>query len=243
MLSRCPRSYAEGRREERGTGILDEPFTPTKLTGLRLLLEASRITGLVNNDPISQWDDASGLGNHVTSSAGNRPLYKTSGMNGLPAVAFDGSDDWFLVPSLFGSATPLTVYAVITPAGSGSRRLLDVQTGRLYVFYRSSGTGQSGVFNNGADRDCVAASAVAQKLSIVCSAAGGIKFRRNGTDIPNAHAYVETALGGTIRIGSHYDGGSSRYQGDISLLAVCAAAHVQAEIDAMEAYSLATYGV
>ncbi|MCC6165107.1 MAG: hypothetical protein IT182_17315, partial [Acidobacteria bacterium] len=124
---RDPRAYAEGRRADRGAQVIDDAWSPLKLTGLRLFLDASRITGLANNDPVAQWDDLSGLGNHATSSGANRPTYKAAGLNGRPAVTWNGTSSWLLVPALLASSTPLSFLCVISPTGTGVRRLIDIQ--------------------------------------------------------------------------------------------------------------------
>ena len=45
---------------------------------------------------VSQWDDKSGNGHHITQANGaNRPIYSTNAWNGVqPAILFDGSDDY-----------------------------------------------------------------------------------------------------------------------------------------------------
>jgi hypothetical protein len=69
-------------------------WTPKKLGGLVLWLDASKITGLNDGDVVTQWDDASGLENHATQSTTSRkPLYKINIINGRPVVRSDGVDD------------------------------------------------------------------------------------------------------------------------------------------------------
>ena len=58
-----------------------------------LWLDATKITGLLNNDPVAQWDDASMNANHVTAAGVARPTYVTNAWTGLPAVQFDGLTD------------------------------------------------------------------------------------------------------------------------------------------------------
>lgn len=69
-------------------------FTPTSVSGLKLWLEADRIVGLANADPVVTWADASGLGNDVTQATGSKqPTYRTNVLNGKPVVRFGGTDD------------------------------------------------------------------------------------------------------------------------------------------------------
>ncbi|RJQ43371.1 MAG: hypothetical protein C4534_08215 [Gaiellales bacterium] len=69
-------------------------LTPADLPGLLAWVDASQIVGLVNNDPVVQWDDLSGNGYHATqSTASKRPKYQTNVQNGMPGVKADGVDD------------------------------------------------------------------------------------------------------------------------------------------------------
>lgn len=70
-------------------------FLPTDLSGLVAWYDASKITGLADGAAVATWNDSSGNGFHLTqSTAGFRPLYKTAILNSLPAVRFDGIDDY-----------------------------------------------------------------------------------------------------------------------------------------------------
>lgn len=64
-------------------------FASTPVAGASLWLDASQLTGLSNNDPVSSWPDLSLRGNSVWQVGSLRPLYKTNQQNGLPAVVFD----------------------------------------------------------------------------------------------------------------------------------------------------------
>ncbi len=60
---------------------------------LVLWMNADNITGLNDNDPVETWLDASGYGNDASqSSPAARPVYKSSGRNGIPTVEFGGPD-------------------------------------------------------------------------------------------------------------------------------------------------------
>ncbi len=59
-----------------------------------LWLDASQLN-LNNNDPVSSWSDVSGNSNHATQAiSGQQPLYQSSGINGKPALRFDGVNDY-----------------------------------------------------------------------------------------------------------------------------------------------------
>jgi hypothetical protein len=60
---------------------------------LVLWMNADNITGLNDNDPVETWRDASGYGNDASqSNSAQRPVYQSSGRNGVPTVEFGGPD-------------------------------------------------------------------------------------------------------------------------------------------------------
>lgn len=63
---------------------------PNSISGLVLWLEADALA-LSNNTPVATWTDQSSAANNATAAGTRRPTYKTSIINGLPVVRFDGS--------------------------------------------------------------------------------------------------------------------------------------------------------
>lgn len=77
---------------------------------------ADNITGLVNNDPVSSWDDLSGNSHDATQGTGGlQPVYKTGIINGLPVVRFDGTA--ILNMANFTDSSNWTVFAVFNRTG------------------------------------------------------------------------------------------------------------------------------
>lgn len=65
--------------------------------GLVVHLDAEQLS-LANNDPVDQWDDISGNGNHASQSVlAEQPIFVLNGINGNPSVVFDGSDDFMSI--------------------------------------------------------------------------------------------------------------------------------------------------
>jgi hypothetical protein len=60
---------------------------------------------LSNNDPVSSWTDSSGNGFHLANTLTARPTYMTGQINSLPAVSFDGSNDFLRNSAVSFSAT------------------------------------------------------------------------------------------------------------------------------------------
>jgi hypothetical protein len=98
---------------------------PTDIAGLETWLRADAITGKVDGDPLSQWDDSSGNANHAAQVTGaNQPLYKTGILNGLPVVRFDGTDDFMTVAGITNNTATRTLFLVARRvAGAGDKEL------------------------------------------------------------------------------------------------------------------------
>ncbi len=79
---------------------------------------------------VAAMKDRSGNGNHIIQATGsNQPILKTSQINSLPIVRFDGSNDE-LANGSFSLSQPFTVYLVYKPVswGAGSRDVMAFST-------------------------------------------------------------------------------------------------------------------
>lgn len=88
-------------------------------------LQADTATGLNDGDQIATWTDASGLGHDITqATAAKRPLYKTSILNGLPVVRFDGTDDFMATAAYASPTAGGSLFAVVKVTASAAYRLI-----------------------------------------------------------------------------------------------------------------------
>jgi hypothetical protein len=115
-----------------------DQFLPTSISGILMWLAANLITGKSNNDPISSWLDSSANSNDATqSTAGYKPLYKTSVVNGLPTVYFDNTDDSLLTPLNLADHAPFTIFIVMNYAdvslSVGYHRAIQGQTNNFLI--------------------------------------------------------------------------------------------------------------
>lgn len=69
------------------------PFDPHGEGALAWWLEADKLTGLADNDPVSSFDNAGDLTATFTAASTARPTYKTAILNGKPVIRLDGTDD------------------------------------------------------------------------------------------------------------------------------------------------------
>ena len=75
----------------------------------------------------SQWNDKSGNGRHATQgTAANRPTHQSSGINGLAALSFDGSNDSMTVP-VFSLGSTFIVLAVAVANSATTRALFSAR--------------------------------------------------------------------------------------------------------------------
>jgi len=86
-------------------------WSPLALSPL-IWLDATQLSGLANDDPVAEFTDLSGNGNHfVQGTTPNKPTFVASGINGLASVDGDGVDDNMTVSGL-GAQTAWTAFIV-----------------------------------------------------------------------------------------------------------------------------------
>lgn len=86
-------------------------FNPAT-AGAVLSLDARTITGLADGDAVETWSGRPGSTATVAqSTAGSRPVFKVSILNGNPVVRLDGTDDFFNVSGV--TALPTALYCLL----------------------------------------------------------------------------------------------------------------------------------
>lgn len=123
------------------------------LTGLYLWLKADSIfpaTSFKDGDAITNWGNSVfGAGNAYQTSASAKPLYKTSKLNGLPGVYFDGSDDYMDIGMANWPTVVATFYGVATFLNSKNPWTLLGWSNRADEYWRYSDTKTyCGLFRN-----------------------------------------------------------------------------------------------
>lgn len=197
-----------------------EAFTPPRLPGLTLWLDASGLSGS-DGDPVTTWTDLSGQGNHATqSTTAAKPTFKTNIVNGRAAVLFDGVDDSLDVPAnveallqtstksvfvavkwvtLVNSARLLTLATSGTPAARFS--MLIVSGFDYYVIY-TDGAAQQAITLTGVDPSISAAQLfdVIQNGTAITGYVNGVSggsANNAGTEVPNAFGAIGSNQGGS----------------------------------------------
>jgi len=119
------------------TGIVNE--------NLVLWLNAETIPG-AHGDSIANWGDGSSKLNNASQATGaNQPLLEKPAQNGMPAVKFDGSNDFMQFPAnRFANFTQgMTVFCVAKPVSANVGRFIDFGNGQNsdnIQLYQQSGT-------------------------------------------------------------------------------------------------------
>ena len=94
--------------EATATIQIDSKTANLSRTGLNLWLKADYGVSLSTGTNVSNWVDASGSGyNAGIGAGGNPPALVNPAINGLPAVNFDGTNDWMQFPETVAGSAPL----------------------------------------------------------------------------------------------------------------------------------------
>ncbi len=103
-----------------GVGTAGAVIVPSDLPDLVFWVDAGDIDGngltdsLANGAAITTWNDKSSLDNDATQvTSANQPVLNLNALNGRPALAFDGSNDYLATASqIIQGTTGRTIFAV-----------------------------------------------------------------------------------------------------------------------------------
>lgn len=114
-------------------------FSPAKLAGLELWLDASKAsTVTLNGSNVSEWRDARPTGAFLVNqgTADQQPAWVSSSRNGLPGINFGAAKTLATATSpAFNFSQPTTYFTVFqAPTSSGSWALFDGLTTRQHLF-------------------------------------------------------------------------------------------------------------
>lgn len=158
-------------------------WSPT--AGLSLWLRADSIAGLADGAAVATWNDDSGNANHASqATAGNRPLYKTNIRNGLPAVRFDGVNDYLTLTSnlIVGPATVLIVFSKSLHT-TGYKALLSAQ--KIAVFAAISASANWGSYTDAEQDSSYLVGTSPSLATVVFTAANNVDLLTNGNALVN----------------------------------------------------------
>jgi len=127
-------------------GSLQPPvlWTPADITTALWLDAADASTITESSNAVSQWDDKSGNGRHVSqANAGSRPVFAPTGLNGKQTIDFDGND--FLKNASFQPAGALSCFIVFNRDTAGGILINAQRTNGIFEIAGSSGANYKNV--------------------------------------------------------------------------------------------------
>ncbi|ARA94008.1 hypothetical protein AWN76_013150 [Rhodothermaceae bacterium RA] len=222
--------------------------------GLRLWLKADALAGLADGDAVAVWPDASGGANDATQpDTARQPTYRTGVVGGLPALRFDGVDDYLDVAALVDdlqAGTGLTVVFVASGTGRGYVFSAHTSGGSNLALFGYSDDGVYEVFKGYGVTAPVPSGEPAAYVNVWTSRATSsadttIRTWRNGGALLEGRlGAVEPDKIGRVSIGQEYDGASATdfLDGDIAEILVYDRVIDTAERLQIEAYLLDRYG-
>lgn len=244
-------------------------FNPKSIAGLGAWFDAADSatmfdsnTGgslITNNTGVGRWEDKSGNGLHATQSiSANRPVYKTTHINGRAALDFDGSNDNLFVPdnALIRSGSGISVFVVASVTETGINKPLCAKwsgAGPEWILiakdFNSPNRANAAVRNaaNTANFASGQASAaysdgVARLFAFHHNPSGNIDLRVNG-GLENSATSGASRNGTTqMAIGSYTDGGNTFVKALIGEVLVYSSVLSDAQRLAVERYLRGKWG-
>jgi len=175
-------------------------FDPRQIAGLKLWLDASKITGLNDGDSVGTWNDLSGNANDATQATSNKkPTFQTNEINGLPAVQFDGVDDTMAIPSI--TITGYTAFVVgIKDSSSTSKMPLFCSNpgssggGFIFLYYSDANLYSTTFGGGGAPNGTFVYSSGAGINTALSSAFIGVADYESGAAANTIKHYINSTL-------------------------------------------------
>ncbi|HXG12260.1 MAG TPA: hypothetical protein VNK04_21070 [Gemmataceae bacterium] len=230
------------------------PFGPDQIAGLKLWLQATAITGLVDGDPITTWEDSSDQNNDATQAVATaQPTYQSNEVNGLPVVRFDGADDYLVLPATLDLTGARTVFVVFRAAiiSATAVFLYGCNAGSENADFLAAGTFNSRILASGDNETAASAhssalgSATWYVLTLTKTTGNLSAVRLNGApDTQPATDFWGGATAGVV-LGGSWTGGSllAPFGGDLAEVLVYDSVLANGDRAAVEDYLYTKYAI
>lgn len=206
--------------------------------------DASQITGLSDNDPVSTWPDLSGNGLHLNAATANPPVYVENAYNGLPVVRFVSDQDRHLDTATFSAVSqPGTVLIACSSSSSAGYIILDGQASNNRWTFGSTAAGNSnlGLFAGSAGATLSGATWSFRVFWAMWHSAGMI------WDFESPLRWAVGNNGGNtltgLRVARHQSTTSRRFDGDIGEIAMWSRALSPHEVGLMVGTMMRKWGL
>jgi hypothetical protein len=249
-------------------GILGVDIAATSLwsplllgSGLKMWLDANDSSTItLNGSTVSQWNDKSGTGNHVSNgTAGSQPTYQATGFNSLPTVSFDGSNDFLGkssvvdVPStgdlFFGAIFEMDTTNGIWNWIVGHRSAANSSLNGAIAIQRGGGDNQIGCHNTDVADTRIKVDVTSLLVDRIATLgrAGGSSGNGGSVTVtatgPSGASYLTSGTqswtsssGSFLQIGGRQQSGTNFFDGQISEVIVCNRNLTTAERQSFEGY-------
>ena len=205
---------------------------------------------IVNNDPVSQWNDLSGNDNNaIQVTPSYQPTYVTNGINGLPSLDFDGGNDYLETQNMVLNpantdfsifivvkfhSVPTVTQQTLLQQGDGSG------VGRTYLtrFFVPS-TIRSFMGNTTTEGSAIGDATTIYNLNLN---AGSLSIYKNGSLDASNSVTAESATG-VMYIGIHKDLNKYLLKGQIGEIIIFDRALGSSQRQAVEQYLSNKWGI
>lgn len=239
------------------------PFSPADVANMTLWLDAT--TGLfdatsggsavtADASAVARWEDQSGNARHFTQSTSNdRPTLRTSVLNSINIIRFDGSNDKLVGSNLsqFITASAYSIFVVGKATSVATNQSFSYLNAALYgdlggyasIYFRSSGL--VGAYNyDGADKTATRPY-TANTNAVFYSelSAGSIRCRLNGGTAAATASGNTQNLANVLQIGRQFNSNNYCLNGDIAEVIFFNAALTATNREKIEGYLAHRWGL
>jgi hypothetical protein len=220
-----------------------------------LWLEGNEGVTVDGNGYVTQWNDQSGNGNDLFQPSGDfyAPLQVTNGINGLPTLQFDGTNDYMYAnaSSSLAITGDMSVFAVmnfsnLNSAGNTIVSRAQANLADPYDYYVTPSTVKlyrgNGSAYGVATSSRAPSTGVAHVLDVTMQGTA-VTHRLDGA--ANGSGVISTTIGdngGYLFIGTR-DDGTNKFQGQLAELIVLGAAASSNDTASIENYLAAKYAI
>lgn len=229
---------SQGAQGAQGSGN----WSPLDLPSLVAWFDASDTATITESGgAVSQWDDKSGNGYHLTSSGTRKPMTGTRTQNGLNVLDFDGSNDDMLNASVNFSQPTTQFVVAIVDASDEVRSITDGASGRQSIVIGKVGATEDNIY---AGTQLFAGSGATVGAWVAISAVfngGSSQFWRDGTSAASGSAGSQ-ALTQLYVMSNRGAGGSFFTDGGLAEVIIYDSALSDGDRESVEAYLATKWG-
>ena len=182
-------------------------FVPSDVAGLLAWFQADNAGSITSSGgAVSQWNDLSGNGNHLTQAAGaNQPTTGTRTVNGRNVIDFDGTGDYLDV-TMTSDATPYTfIFVGLFDTTAVQQNVIDAVGSSNRAVVLCSNAGVYGLYAATLTASAVAPSTTnAGIVASIFNGASSAMYVDGGTSIISGNPFEGNFVG--LTLGARHDG-------------------------------------